>query len=278
MVTVSYTEGDVTVTAEQPVTVKTPVSLEITVPPEKTEYQSGESFDPAGMVVTVYYSDGTSEETVDYTLSPSGKLASTDSAVMVSYTEGEATVTAEQAVTVKAKDKENPFSDVGSGDYYYDAVIWAYYAKPQVTNGMDETHFGPDRTVTRGQAVTFLWRAMGEPEPEAKTNIFRDVEEGSYYCDAVLWACENGITDGTRTFDDGTKNFSPGSSVTRGQMITFLWRTMGEPGKTGQGAWYEDPENWARAQKLLDGTAKAYKTGGECPRADVVYYLWEVLK
>ncbi len=176
------------------------------------------------------------------------------------------------------KAKVKPFEDVFKDDYFGVAVDWAYNHSPQITDGVTKTKFAPDRTVTRGQAVTFLWRAMGEPEPEAKTNIFRDVEEGSYYCDAVLWACENGITDGTRTFDDGTKNFSPGSSVTRGQMITFLWRTMGEPGKTGQGAWYEDPENWARAQKLLDGTAKAYKTVDECPRADVVYYLWEVLK
>ena len=56
--------------------------------------------------------------------------------------------------------KANPFADVSKGDYCYDPVLWAYYSDPQVTNGMDATHFGPNDTCTRGQIVTFLYRDM----------------------------------------------------------------------------------------------------------------------
>ena len=174
--------------------------------------------------------------------------------------------------------KVKPFTDVFRDDYYGAAVEWAYGHEPMITSGVTATSFAPAMTVTRGQAVTFLWRAMGEPEPEGRENIFRDVKDDAYYRDAVLWACEKGITAGTNSYEDGTKDFSPDSPVTRGQMVTFLWRTMGEPGKTGQGAWYEDAENWAGGKGILSGTAEAYVNGGQCPRADVVYYLWEVLE
>ena len=60
-------------------------------------------------------------------------------------------------------------------------------------------------------------------------------------------------------------------------MITFIWRTMGEPGKTGDGPWYADSENWARSHALMDGTGKVYDHGSNCPRADVVYYLFREL-
>ena len=76
----------------------------------------------------------------------------------------------------------------------------------------------------------------------------------------------------------GEDLFSPNSPVTRGQLVTFLWRTLGKPGETGQGAWYADAENWAEGASLTKGTARAYATGDPCPRADVVYYLWKALK
>ena len=71
----------------------------------------------------------------------------------------------------------NPFKDVSESDIFYDAVLWAYYAEPQVTVGISATRFGPYSTVTRGQTVTFLWRAMGEPEPSTTKNPFVDVKE-----------------------------------------------------------------------------------------------------
>ena len=162
------------------------------------------------------------------------------------------------------------FTDVREGDYFDAAVQWAVDAK--VTNGTSATTFSPDATVTRGQAVTFLWRAMGEPVPETAENPFSDVNGSDYYYKAVLWAVEKGITNGT-----GAGQFSPGSDVTRGQMLTFLWRTMGEPDRTGTGAWYEDAERWASSSRLTDGTAAPYSTDAKCPRADVVFYLWKAL-
>jgi hypothetical protein len=165
------------------------------------------------------------------------------------------------------------FADVPGDAYYADAVSWAYNHEPQITTGTSETEFSPAGHVTRAQAVTFLWRVKGCPEPESPVSDFSDVQDpGSWYYKAVLWAVEQGITNGT-----GNGQFSPDKGVTRGQMITFLYRAMGEPGKTGAGEWYADAENWARQNGLLDGTAAAYETSGDCPRSDVVYYLWKQL-
>ena len=162
------------------------------------------------------------------------------------------------------------FSDVPSGAYYAEAVKWA--VANNITNGTSTTTFSPANTVTRAQAVTFLWRSKNCPEPKTTASPFKDVQDSSsWYYKAVLWAVENGITNGT-----STTTFSPENSVTRGQMITFLYRTLGEPGKTGTGAWYADAEKWAGQKGMLTGTAATYTTDGKCPRSDVVYYLWKI--
>ena len=161
------------------------------------------------------------------------------------------------------------FRDVPSDAYYAAAVDWA--VGQGITNGTSATAFSPLGNVTRAQAVTFLWRAQGCPEPQSADSPFTDVREpDAWYYHAVLWAVEQGITNGT-----SATIFSPEQNVTRGQMLTFLYRSLGEPGKTGAGAWYADAERWASANGLLDGTAVPYTTGGECPRSDVVYYLWK---
>ena len=83
---------------------------------------------------------------------------------------------------------------------------------------MSESEFAPDAAVTRGQAVTFLYRYAGKPEVNGAM-IFSDVADGEYYYDAVLWAVANKITNGM-----GDGNFAPGDVVTRGQAVTFLYR------------------------------------------------------
>lgn len=103
--------------------------------------------------------------------------------------------------------------------YYYDAVFWAL--KNGVTTGITETLFGPDGDCTRAQMVTFLWRAMGEPEAETKNNPFTDVEEGSYYEEAVIWAYENGITNGMTA-----TTFGPNNNCTRAHAVTLLYRAF----------------------------------------------------
>ncbi len=164
--------------------------------------------------------------------------------------------------------EENPFEDLNTTDYYYDAVLWAYNAEPQVTNGMDATHFGPANTVTRGQAVTFLWRAMGCPEPTSTTNPFEDVTESKYFYKPVLWAVEKGITNGT----DAT-HFTPNQTCSTAHIITFLYRTMG----IGTNGWGKESEEWARASGLLDGLDVTVAPGVDCPRSDVVLYLYREL-
>ena len=113
----------------------------------------------------------------------------------------------------------NPFTDVKSGDYYYDAVLWA--VEKNITKGTSATTFSPDQPCTRAQVVTFLHRFENTPAPGSNTNPFSDVTAGAYYYNAVLWAVEKNITNGT----DAT-HFSPDSSCTRGQIVTFLYRDM----------------------------------------------------
>lgn len=111
-----------------------------------------------------------------------------------------------------------PFRDVPKDAYYRKAVLWA--AGEGITSGTSATTFSPNATVTRAQTVTFLWRWEGEPEADQRSG-FRDVPAGQYYSEAVSWAVEAGITNGT-----GTTTFSPGQTCTRAQIVTFLWRDM----------------------------------------------------
>ena len=111
----------------------------------------------------------------------------------------------------------NPFTDVAAGDYFYKPVLWA--VENGITAGMSATTFGPNATCTRGQVVTFLWRAAGKPEAANAKNDFVDVSSGDYFYAPVLWAVENGITAGT-----GNGQFSPAKPCTRGQVVTFLYR------------------------------------------------------
>lgn len=111
------------------------------------------------------------------------------------------------------------FTDVKEGAYYVDAVNWAVDKK--VTSGKTETTFAPNDSCTRAQAVTFLWRAAGSPEPTASEMTFTDVKAGSYYYNAVLWAVENGVTTGA-----SATTFDPAGDCTRGQIVTFLYRCL----------------------------------------------------
>lgn len=116
------------------------------------------------------------------------------------------------------KSNNNPFTDVKQGAYYK-AILWA--VEKGITNGTTANTFSPNATCTRAQIVTFIYRAAGEPAVKNSTNPFKDVKQGAYY-KAILWAVENGITNGfTAT------TFSPNSTCTRGQGVTFLYRGIG---------------------------------------------------
>ena len=111
----------------------------------------------------------------------------------------------------------NPFSDVKSSEYYYKAVLWA--VENGITNGTSASKFSPNDTCTRGQIVTFLWRAKGSPEPKSTNNPFSDIGKKDYYFKAVLWAVGKNITLGT-----DKNHFSPSDTCTRAQVVTFFYR------------------------------------------------------
>ena len=116
------------------------------------------------------------------------------------------------------KSTEMPFADVEAGAYYAAAVQWA--VENNITGGTSATTFDPNGECTRGQIVTFLWRAEGYPAAAA-VNAFADVAADAYYNAPVLWAVANGITNGT-----SATTFSPADSCTRAQVVTFLYRAM----------------------------------------------------
>ena len=108
------------------------------------------------------------------------------------------------------------FTDVSASEYYYEAVLWA--AEQGITSGTGNGQFSPDKECTRGEIVTFLWRAKNTPAPGG-SNFFWDVSGESYCATAVDWAYVEGITTGT-----GGGAFSPDNSCTRAQIVTFLYR------------------------------------------------------
>ena len=113
-------------------------------------------------------------------------------------------------------DGTNPFTDVSADAYYYDAVLWA--AEKGITSGTTAAAFSPDAVLTRGQTVTFLWRANGSPVADCAMS-FTDVDASAYYAEAVRWAVSEGITAGTTN-----TTFSPAAPCTRAQIVTFLYR------------------------------------------------------
>ena len=117
-----------------------------------------------------------------------------------------------------AKSKVMPFTDVPSGSYYYDAVLWAM--EQGITKGTSDTAFSPDATCTRAQIVTFLWRANGSPAVSGNS-AFTDVAADAYYAAAVTWAEKNGVTGGI-----GGGLFGSNNNCTRAQIVTFLYRSV----------------------------------------------------
>ena len=167
------------------------------------------------------------------------------------------------------------FSDVPHGTYYEDAVDWA--VENDITAGTSDTEFSPNETCTRAQAVTFLWRANGQPDA-AGNNPFADVSTSSYYNEAVQWAVANNITSGT-----SPNAFEPDAPVTRAQVVTFLYRDAGSPSASGStsfadvptNAYYADAVRWAVSQGITAGTsATAFSPDESCTRAQIVTFLY----
>ena len=182
-------------------------------------------------------------------------------------------------VTVSAEFVEEQaasiFADVPADAYYAKAVEWA--VKKGITNGKANGLFGSNDPCTRGQIVTFLWRAAGSPAPKGTAKVPADVLPGSYCYDAVAWALENGITNGLA---DGT--FGVNNTCTRGQSVTFLYRAMGTAPTTvngftdvAAGDFYAEAVAWAVENGVTNGTsASTFSPNAGCTRAQIVTFLF----
>jgi len=167
----------------------------------------------------------------------------------------------------------NPFSDVPEGTYYHDAVLWAL--ENGITTGVTSTQFQPNATCTRGQVVTFLWRAKGRPEPKTKTNPFTDVSASSPFYKAILWAYENKITSGVTS-----TTFNPSGTCSSAHVVTFLWRADGKPSMGTSGLstlYYAEAAVWADSKGLLEGVGGEFVPEQNSPRANIVTYLYRDL-
>ena len=167
------------------------------------------------------------------------------------------------------------FIDVPSDAFYANAVKWA--VENEITTGVGNNRFDPNGQCTRGQVVTFLWRAAGKPTVSANVS-FSDVQPGAFYYEAVKWAVANGITTGV-----GGNRFAPNDSCTRGQVVTFLHRAENSPAASTissftdvpSTAFYYNAVNWAVANGITDGVGNnRFAPNDTCTRAQVVTFLY----
>ena len=205
----------------------------------------------------------------------------TGSTVLYPYSSGYSDQVKRQSEEYEAKkrgelpESDSRFTDVDERDYFFDAVEWA--AENGITGGVSAERFGPALDCSRGQTMTFLWRAMGEPEPESTDSALTDVKRGSYYYDAVLWAMQEGITTGM-----GKNLFAPDATVTRGQFVTFLYRLSGAKSDAAHpftdvpaGSYYEPAIAWAYSKGITTGTSKTtFNPDSPCTRAQIITFLY----
>ena len=175
----------------------------------------------------------------------------------------------------KSAEAAPEFADVKPGAFYFDAVQWA--VKNGITNGTGKNTFSPNDVCSRYQIVMFLWRAAGQPEAKAAVS-FADVKPGDIFYEAVQWAVERGITKGT-----SSTSFSPYAPCTRGQIVTFLYRSAGSPKVSGtcdfsdvfSGSFCHDAVIWASSEGITNGTSAGRFSPNEgCTRAQVVTFLY----
>ena len=178
---------------------------------------------------------------------------------------------------VQKPEEKDPYGDVSKDSYYYDAVKWA--AETGVTTGVGDGLFAPEWVCTRGQIVTFLWRASGSPAPKATELPFTDVAADAYYAQAVLWAVENGITNGT-----SETTFSPDQTCTRAHAVAFLYRMSGSPAAAGStfsdvaaDAYYRAAVAWAVEKGITNGTSgTTFSPDDTCTRGQIVTFLYRL--
>ena len=174
--------------------------------------------------------------------------------------------------------RENPFTDVPEGSFYFLPVLWA--VDEGITSGATADTFDPGGDLLRAHVVTMLWRLDGSPVVEIE-NPFTDVKEGAWYYDAVLWAVSEGITSGT-----SETTFGPAGITNRAQVVTFLWRYLGSPEAgtdnpftdVDAAAWYGKSVLWAVENGVTSGmSADRFGVGSNCNRAHMVTFLYKAM-
>ena len=215
--------------------------------------------------VTVYYTD---DWTTDRYAGSKGHSHMTDPPAK----------TDEPAEPADTPDVTVPFfTDVPEDAFYHDAVLWA--VEKGITNGTGETEFSPDGDCTRAQVVTFLWRSAGSPVPASTAQTFSDVEKNAYYSGAVLWAVEQGITNGT-----GKNQFSPDRTITRAEAVTLLARYANGTGSgtlpfhdVPMDSYYFQSVQWAAEKGITAGTGKnTFSPKAPCTRGQIVTFLYRM--
>ena len=191
---------------------------------------------------------------------------------------GQVTVTATFVETEAPVDE--PFVDVAEGDWFYDAVVYAY--QNELMDGVGGNRFAPNSETTRAQLVTILYRLEGQPAVSGDLP-FTDVETGIWYTDAILWAAQNNIVNGVNDTE-----FAPGDEITRQQLVTILYRYAEAKGydvsasadlsgypDAGQVQDYAQPAMaWAVAENIIQGMEDGtLKPAGNASRAQIATIL-----
>ena len=191
---------------------------------------------------------------------------------------GQVTVTA-TFVQVEEPAPTEPFIDVAEGDWFYDAVVYAY--QNELMDGVGGNRFAPNSETTRAQLVTILYRLEGQPTVSGDLP-FTDVESGTWYTDAILWAAQNNIVNGVSDTE-----FAPGDDLTRQQLVTILYRYAEAKGydvsasadlsgypDAGQVQDYAQPAMaWAVAEGIVEGMDGNLNPAGNASRAQIATIL-----
>ena len=192
---------------------------------------------------------------------------------------GQVTVTA-TFVQVEEPAPTEPFIDVAEGDWFYDAVVYAY--QNELMDGVGGNRFAPNSETTRAQLVTILYRLEGEPAVSGDLP-FTDVEAGTWYTDAILWAAQNNIVNGVSDTE-----FASGDDLTRQQLVTILYRYAEAKGydvsASADLSGYPDADQvqdyaqpamaWAVAENIIQGMEDGtLKPAGNASRAQIATIL-----
>ena len=183
-------------------------------------------------------------------------------------------------VPSEQKPTYSDFTDLDPNGWYHDGIN--YMIENGMMNGEAPDTFAPHDTVTRAMLVTILYRNAGSPSVEGMTNPFTDVKAGKYYTDAVIWAFEKKITNGT-----SETTFEPDAPVTREQIATLLYRRAGEPKVEQDLSAFSDADRitsyaraamqWAVSEKIISGDGDRLKAQDSATRAELATMLMRLL-